>query len=906
MTLRSTRRSAPALASISGSTDHLNLLDAEAKNVTYALPPHQPLAVQSMSSSPENIVHEVMRAAPDPVHEHGSRDSLALHIACANCESVDEVIAELAAEPASLHLKDSDGNLPLHWACFNKSLAAAQIVRMVVDAAPEAANEAGQYGRLPLHTACANSGSVEAVCIVLAVNEGALRVRGVNGGLPLHWACFNQTDAAAQIVSVVMAAAPEAVQERGEYGLPLHIVCAHSSSIQAVHAVLEADKGALHIRGINGDLPLHWACCNQTEVAVEVVQAVLNAAPDTVREVGQDGRLPLHIVCAHSSSLAAVQRILHSHPAALQVRESNQNLPLHCACWNKTESAAEIVKLILDGAPEALQQPGEDLRLPLHVACADSASPDTVKVLLEAYPAALRIMDQGSNLPLHWACYNQTGAADVIARVLIEAAPDTVQAVSERGRLPLHCACCNETEAAAGIIKVVIALAPDTLRVSCQYGRLPLHAACAHSASLEAVSAVTNAYTDALRVKDIGGGLPLHRIGMNKGAIAADIARLVMTAAPAGLHVRDTDGNLPLDVARKNDNRAVYDVFHQAMEVERAKAEAELFALCAEAPSKTKKKKKIRKNQSAPALSLLLEQEASQNGAAPTVGLGGHRRCGSGTMDGTGSMCNTSPLLQPSSRRSPPSPVPEESLAPSAMRLDREVSPPATRTPKPIKSWHTTIKRPEDAKRKSKATVVKCEEKWQQTRLLANEAVVAAIESVGVLSVAECIQELATVCEMHAVMADKQLVEQARSLRKTLKEKQRKMRRKTEKVEKSVQLLQAALCDKGDDRLAEAIQEAERLVGSDAAADSDLESLLAAATEQLINQRAAKKEAVIVKAELEFAAEAALRESSAKSAAAPEAEVAQSKAADHDLLDEDALCVVCVDNPKEMLLFPCE
>lgn len=46
-----------------------------------------------------------------------------------------------------------------------------------------------------------------------------------DSNLPLHVACCNETTAATQIVMLVMAAAPEALEAVGEYGrLPLRCI----------------------------------------------------------------------------------------------------------------------------------------------------------------------------------------------------------------------------------------------------------------------------------------------------------------------------------------------------------------------------------------------------------------------------------------------------------------------------------------------------------------------------------------------------------------------------------------------------------------------------------------------------------------------------------------------------------
>ncbi len=64
---------------------------------------------------------------------------------------------------AGLHQANEDGDLPLHLACGNETSAAAGIVQLVMDAAPEALKQPGLDAYLPLHCACHHSGSLDAV-----------------------------------------------------------------------------------------------------------------------------------------------------------------------------------------------------------------------------------------------------------------------------------------------------------------------------------------------------------------------------------------------------------------------------------------------------------------------------------------------------------------------------------------------------------------------------------------------------------------------------------------------------------------------------------------------------------------------------------------------------------------------
>ena len=152
-----------------------------------------------------------------------------------------------------------------------------------------------------------------------------------------------------------------------------------------------------------------------------------------------------------------------------------------------------------------------------------------------------------------------------------------------------------------------------------------------------------------------------------------------------------------------------------------------------------------------------------------------------------------------------------------------------------------------------------------------------------------------------ATSADKDIIAQATQQRKAIKSKLKKLKNKGNKVARAIEALEAAMATRtGVEQLADAISRAE-LLESNAPSDALSDALALAKVrleDALIEQRAAQKEAALDTAEHEFVALALsqpeVRNHSAEAPMRPEPDQIES-----------ALCVVCISNPKTVLLLPC-
>jgi ankyrin repeat protein len=138
----------------------------------------------------------------------------------------------LAANRYAVCGPDSNGDLPLHTALHNGAPLA--VVKLLLDAWPDAALKAGGNSTLPLHCALRASAAPGVVRHIIAAAPTAVRLRettvrfreGPRGATALH-AALSAKPKAPELLFEVLDACPEAVRERDDDGvLPIHLAAA--------------------------------------------------------------------------------------------------------------------------------------------------------------------------------------------------------------------------------------------------------------------------------------------------------------------------------------------------------------------------------------------------------------------------------------------------------------------------------------------------------------------------------------------------------------------------------------------------------------------------------------------------------------------------------------------------------
>lgn len=232
---------------------------------------------------------------------------------------------------AAAYIRGQANATPLHLMCKLKN-PPAELMKDIIDAAPEVATWTDTHGWLPLHHACANGASPEVIRVLLdAYPDGKIAQDSLNR-TPLHFFVTRSSDA------------PKAMVENAE------MLC---------------EGGAAELTDRGSMLPMHYACAYGT--IPEVLQVLANAYPDSLRAKEQKGRTPLHLamVNAHrDTSPGVIKFLLEGKGSATVNRRDNDGfLPLHLLAKglenlradNQTQrsNVSDCLKMYLSAGPAA-------------------------------------------------------------------------------------------------------------------------------------------------------------------------------------------------------------------------------------------------------------------------------------------------------------------------------------------------------------------------------------------------------------------------------------------------------------------------------------------------------------------------------------------------------------------------
>lgn len=170
-----------------------------------------------------------------------------------------------------------------------------------------------------------------------------------------------------------------------------------------VEELIKLEPEALQIRGLNGQLPIHWAClCN---FCLPIIEALLNGYPESVTVTDEKGWLPIHHLCSNAvPNLHVIQALLNAHPECIQVRDKDAKLPIHHVCSNTALDQFDFIQALVNAYPESIQVRDKEGKLPIHHVCSNT-TPDlyVIGALVNAYPESIQVRDEKGKLPLYCA-----------------------------------------------------------------------------------------------------------------------------------------------------------------------------------------------------------------------------------------------------------------------------------------------------------------------------------------------------------------------------------------------------------------------------------------------------------------------------------------------------------------------
>jgi len=274
---------------------------------------------------------------------------------------------------------------------------------------------------------------------------------------------------------------------------------------------------------------------------------------ESIFELAYDHIEDLHKICASDLSLAALQEKIDSLDesdigyisqvlyAEGDIYEYDNTPFLHYACMNKNVTV-EIIKCLMDTFPDECRttrnfcaSPDDEAEAyPLHLACCNEDCPsDVIRFLVEQHPEALKqlcVVDDGiyetytdfyiKGLPIHYYLARNCNVDINTVKMMVEACPQslvTSEETEERACYPINALLHNQNIInLQEVITLLIELEPSSVHLKDGNDSTPLHLACENkNVTLDMVQFISNAWPEAIRMRDIFGCLPIHNLCIN-------------------------------------------------------------------------------------------------------------------------------------------------------------------------------------------------------------------------------------------------------------------------------------------------------------------------------------------------------------------------------------------------------
>jgi len=396
--------------------------------------------------SPPAIIQYLAEQWPEAIRKKTNGKNLPLHLACAaKGTSLEAISYLLQMWPESIQMRNDCKYLPLDEACCENAHNANLIAFLINKWLQAVHSQCPGMHDLPLHLACrrapvAQASSLPMLRLLIEAWPNAMSVQDGDGFLPLHYACRNVK---------VVASDTEEIQ----------------APLETIKLLVEPRPESLQIKTDLGMLPLHWACFDPI-APTDVICCLVELSPKTVSEKDYKGRLPLHLACAQmtgSPPIEAIQCLVRAWLESIHILQGDdmsnydsdsdseeEDSVDDSACGDHEFDGLEALALDLvckaATSKEQRAQPSSELLLlltneipPLHFACA-TWFPDrstTIQYLSTVVPNDCMLIHEGK-LPFHHLCL--AGAPRCFLEWWLEQCPDAISTpTTDTGDFPLHC-----------------------------------------------------------------------------------------------------------------------------------------------------------------------------------------------------------------------------------------------------------------------------------------------------------------------------------------------------------------------------------------------------------------------------------------------------------------------------------
>jgi hypothetical protein len=150
-----------------------------------------------------------------------------LHIGMKNKAPAEVIKLLVEACPEAVKGEDVIGKTPLHYGMGYKK--PTEVIKLLVDACPEAVAVKDREGNTPLHLGMIYNAPAEAIKLLVDVWPDSVKEKDEHGNTALHYGMKH--NAPAEVIKLLVEACPEAVNEYDVWGFtPLHLGMKHNAS----------------------------------------------------------------------------------------------------------------------------------------------------------------------------------------------------------------------------------------------------------------------------------------------------------------------------------------------------------------------------------------------------------------------------------------------------------------------------------------------------------------------------------------------------------------------------------------------------------------------------------------------------------------------------------------------------
>lgn len=177
-----------------------------------------------------------------------------------------------------------------------------QDVHAILGTFPEAVKAANSNGNVPLHLACYSGAPLEIIELLVIYWPESVSQQDHNGSIPLHWACFG--NAPLQVVEYLLMRWPQSIQATTNSGeVPLHFA---TERLDVVKRLTKEYPGAVKATNDNGMLPLH-VTCNGVAADLDIIKYLIEQHPASIYCKTSNGLLPIDLARKHGAPKEVIQ-----------------------------------------------------------------------------------------------------------------------------------------------------------------------------------------------------------------------------------------------------------------------------------------------------------------------------------------------------------------------------------------------------------------------------------------------------------------------------------------------------------------------------------------------------------------------------------------------------------------------